>query len=185
MASIISRYRFTVDDYELMGKFGILDENDRVELIRGEIINKMTIGDSHAACVKRLNRLLNGLIGTRVVIGIQDPVRLDDSVPEPDVSILQPRDDLYKSATPRPADVILLIEVADSTLDIDRDTKGPLYAEAGIPEYWIVNLNGDVLEVHRQPRPDGSWGDVRLLRRGQTADVAGLPGLSVTVDDIL
>jgi Uma2 family endonuclease len=178
-------HRFSVDDYEQMIERGILTENDRVELIRGEILDKMSIGDRHCACVKRLNQFLSMATAGRALVSVQDPIRLADSEPEPDVALLLPRADFYASGKPRPADVLLVVEVADTTLDFDREAKRPLYAEAGIAEYWIVNLNDDCLEVHRRPQPDGSYGDVQTLRRGQQADVAALPGLLLAVDDLL
>jgi Uma2 family endonuclease len=179
------RHRFSVDDYEQMIAYGVLTEDDRVELIRGEVIDKMSIGDDHAACVDRLNRLLNRAVGDAAIIRIQNPIRLRDSEPEPDVTLSRPRDDFYASGKPRAADILLAIEVADTTLDTDREVKGPLYAENGIPEHWIVNLNDASVEVHRQPRADGTYLDVRTLRRGDTIDVAALPGCAVAVDRIL
>lgn len=178
-------FRLTVPRYERMIEVGILDENDRVELIRGQLVAKMSIGDERAACVKRLNRQLTTLAGARAIVGVQDPVRLADSVPEPDISLLQPRADFYASRSPTPTDVFLIIEVADSSLDYVQNGKGPLYAENGIPEYWIANLVDRCLEVHRQPRPNGTYADVRTLRPGDTAGVAALPGVSVAVSDIL
>lgn len=178
-------YLFSVDEYEQMIMYGMLDENDRVELIEGEVLNKMTIGDRHAASLKRLNRLFSRLVDLRALIGIQDPVRLTYSRPEPDLSLLHLRDDCYESRAPSPVEVFLLIEVADSSLEFDREVKGSSYANAGIPEYWIVNLIDDSIEVYRQPRPDGTWGDMRVLRRGERAEVAALPGVSIAVDEVL
>lgn len=121
------RHRFSVDDYEQMGSYGILTENDRVELIRGEIIEKMTLGDAHASCVKKLNRLFNSLAQGRALVSIQDPIRFPDSVPEPDVALLSPREDFYESSTPVAANVLLLIEVSDTTLErITRDQVAEL-----------------------------------------------------------
>jgi Uma2 family endonuclease len=176
---------FTVDDYERMVETGILTEQDRVELLRGEILDKMTIGDPHCACVKRLNNGLSRLVGELALVSVQDPIGLDDSEPEPDIALLRPSKDFYLSGKPVPADIFLLIEVADSSLDFDRTVKGPLYAENGIREYWIVNLVGDCVEVHRDPQADGSWRDVRTLRRGDRIELAELPGLAVAMTDVL
>jgi Uma2 family endonuclease len=184
MAATLVRHRFSVDDYEQMIEKGILTEDDRVELIRGEIIDKISIGDEHAACVSRLNRLFNRTLGDAAIVRIQDPVRLEDSAPEPDIALVKPRQDFYASGHPRSADVLLVVEVADTSLETDRDVKRPLYAENGIVEYWIVNLAETCIEVHRQPRPDGSYQDVRTLRRGQTIDVAALPGCAFPVDQV-
>ncbi len=180
-----TRHRFTVDDYEQMIEFGILGEDARVELIRGEVVDKMTISDRHMFTVNSLNRWLNRLIGDRALVSVQNPVRFPDSEPEPDIALLRPRDDMYRSGKPLSADVMLLVEVADSSLDIDRDVKRPLYAEGGVPEYWIVNLVDNVVELHRQPRPDGTYADVQMKRRGAQLDIAALPGVTVAVDEIL
>ncbi len=185
MPLTLVRHRFSVDTYEEMINRGILHEDDRVELIRGEIINKMPIGDLHAASVKRLNRTLGKALGDRVLIGVQDPIRLDDSEPEPDISLLVPRDDFYRAGKPRPADIILLIEVSDTSLDFDREVKRPLYAEAGIRELWIVKLEEDCLEVHRDPTPAGEYRDISILRRGQEVEIAAFPGIKFAVADLL
>ncbi len=179
------RFLYSVDIYEQMIKFGILTEDDRVELIRGEIVEKMSIGDPHAACVKKSSRFFHRSVGDRVVVGVQDPVRLLDSVPEPDISILGWREDYYRSSTPRPADVLLLIEVSDSSLDEDRDVKGSLYAENGIADYWILNLVDGCLEVRRGPRADGIYGEVVIYRRGQSVAPLFDPALVIAVDDLL
>ena len=180
-----TNHRFSVDDYDRMIDTGVLTENDRVELIRGEILDKMPIGDPHCACVNRLNRFFVQNTGLGAVVAVQNPIRLDDSQPEPDVAVLQPRDDYYGSRKPRPDEVLLLIEVADSTLEFDRTVKGPLYAEAGIREYWIVNLVDDCIEIHRDPQADGSYGDVRVARRGERIEVSALPELTVAVSDAI
>ena len=177
-------HRFTVQQYEKMGDVGILNENDRVELIRGEIVAKMTIGNPHIACVNRLTRILVRALGDRAIVSIQNPVRLADSEPEPDVAVLAPRADDYSTDKAGPADALLVIEVADSSLDYDREVKGPLYAENGIAEYWIADVVARVLEVRRRPQPDGTYADVRTLRPGDTADVAALPGVTVAVADL-
>jgi len=177
-------HRFTVPQYEKMGDVGILNENDRVELIRGEIVAKTTIGNPHIACVNRLTRIFVRALGDRAIVSIQNPLRLADSEPEPDVALLAPRADEYATDKAGPADAFLVIEVADSSLDYDREVKGPLYAENGVAEYWIADVVDRVLEARRQPRPDGTYADVRTLRPGDTADVAALPGVAVAVADL-
>jgi Uma2 family endonuclease len=166
-----------------MIQIGILKEHDRVELIRGEIVAKMTIGDPHIICVDRLNKLLGRLVDDLAIVSLQNPVRLADSEPEPDVVLKRVKSAPY--GKPDPPDVLLIIEVADSSLDDDREVMRPLYAENGIVEYWIVNLIDRCLEVHRQPRPDGTYADVRTLRGGDSIDIAALPGLTIAVADIL
>lgn len=185
MAPMLVHHRFTFDDYDQMIEYGILTENDRVEFIRGEIIEKMPIGDQHAACVNRLNRLLGKLIGESAIVSVQNPIRLEDSEPEPDLALLRPRPDFYASGKPRAADVLLVIEVADTTLDFDREVKRELYAEAGIAEFWIVNLLDACVEVHRQPTPEGSYRTMQAVRKGDQIAIASLPGCSVPVDQFL
>ena len=160
---------------------GILKEDARVELIRGEIVAKMPIGDAHVTCVNRLNRLLILAIGDQAIVSVQNPIRLADSEPEPDVVLNRPG--IY--GKPGPADILLVIEVADASLEDDREVKRPLYAENGIAEYWIVNLVDRCLEVHRQPRPDGSYADVQTLRTGETIEIAALPGVRIEVTELV
>jgi Uma2 family endonuclease len=178
-------HRFSVADYDRMIDTGILTENNAVELIRGEILDKMPIGDAHSACVKRLRTRLGNLLGDRAVFGVQDPIRLADSEPEPDITVLAPRDDFYASGKPGPGDVLLLIEVSDNSLDFDRTVKGPLYAEAGIREYWIVNLADDCVEVHRDPQADGSYRDVQTVRGAGRIGLSQIAGAVVAMTDVI
>ncbi len=175
-------HRFSLDQYERMIESGILNKYDRVELIRGEIVEKMTIGEPHAACVMRLNRYFTRLLGDQVLVGIQSPIVAAESRPEPDVTLLSPREDFYSTATPCPADILLLIEVADSTIGSDRTDKLSLYAEAGVCEYWIANLNNDTVEVYRDPQPDGTYADAHVATLGEMLTILSLPGVSITVD---
>lgn len=176
--------RYSVDDYEEMVRRGVLTENDRVVLIRGEIVPKMAIGPKHSLCVKRFNHLLVPRTVGRAIVGVQDPIRLDDSEPEPDLSLALPPIERYTTRHPGPADLLLVVEVADSSLDDDRNIMRPLYAEAGIVEFWIVNLVDECLDVYRDPRPDGTYGYDRVFRRGESVEVAALPGVVVAVDEL-
>jgi Uma2 family endonuclease len=178
-------HRFSVPDFDRMIDTGILTENDAVELIRGEILDKKPIGDAHSACVKRLRTRLGNILGDRAVFGVQDPIRLAYSEPEPDVTVLAPRNDFYASGKPVPDDVFLLVEVSDSTLDFDRNVKGPICAEAGIREYWIVNLVDDCVEVHRDPQADGSYRDIRTVKRGDRVGLSQITGAVVEITDLL
>jgi Uma2 family endonuclease len=174
-----------VDDYHKMIRHGILTESHDVELIRGEIVPRMPKGELHFACVKRLTAIFADLVAKSAILSVQDPIVLADSEPEPDFALLVPRADFYASGKPRSGDAYLVIEVADTSLDYDREVKGPLYAENGIAEYWIVNLIDRCLEVHRQPQADGTYADVRKLRPGDTVVLALLPATSVAVGDII
>ncbi len=150
------RYRLTADDYHRMGEAGIFAEEDRVELIEGEIIEMAPIGSQHAAYVARLQKLLERSAGDQAIIWVQNPVVLNDrSEPEPDICLLRPRKDFYASAHPHPADVLLIIEVADTSLTYDRDLKLPLYARHGIPEVWIVDLENRCLHVFTEAAETG------------------------------
>lgn len=152
MAFSTQRKLFTADEYHKMADVGILAPDDRYELIKGEIIKMAPIKSTHAGYV---NFLLEYLIVTLhqqyTVIG-QNPARLSPySEPEPDIVVANYREDRYRSAHPTPVDILLVVEVADSTLEYDRSTKKALYAEAGIPEYWIVNIPEKQVEIYRQP----------------------------------
>ncbi len=155
MSFILDRRLLNVAEYHKMAEVGILEEKG-IELIKGEIIKMSPIGTQHAACVKRLNQLLNQALDSSYIIGIQDPIQLGNlSEPEPDLTLLKPRDDFYQNQHPQAHDVLAIIEVADSSLAYDREIKGKLYAEAGIGEYYIVNLNTHTVEVYQAPYPDG------------------------------
>jgi Uma2 family endonuclease len=185
MSVQIAKRHFNVTEYYRMAEAGILTEDDRVELIEGEIIERSPIGSLHAACVRRLNQILQQQFGARAVIGVQDPVRLDDfSEPEPDVALLKLRDDFYAQQHPSPADVLLLIEVADTTVLYDRNIKVPLYARAGIPEVWLIDLRQDLIEVYAQPS-GGAYQVQRQARRGAQVAAETIPQLSLNVNDIL
>jgi Uma2 family endonuclease len=177
--------RFTVAEYEDMIETGVLTEDDRVELIHGEVIPKMPPGRRHIAHVNRLIRLFSPQIIGRALISTQNPIILADSEPEPDFALLAPRADDYESAKPTAADAFLVIEVSDSSVDFDRETKGPLYAQNGIPEYWLIDLTTNTVTVHRGPRPDGTWASADTLTAGDTLAVAALPGVGIPVADLL
>ena len=185
MSAAGAKHQFSVADYHEMLDRGILTERDRVELIRGEVVEKMPFGSLHIACVDRLTLLLILAVGKQAITSVQNPIVLADSEPEPDLVLKRPRADFYAADKVRPVDVLLAIEVSDSSLDFDRDVKGPLYAESGIVEYWIVNLIESCFEVHRRPSPAGTNGEYHVLHSGDTVEIAALPGVSLAVSDIL
>lgn len=178
-------YRFTVEDYERMGRAGIFGEDDRIELIEGTVVPMSPIGIPHAGTVKALNRLFARLLGERAILSVQDPIILSDiSEPQPDVVLLRPREDSYRKAHPRPEDVLLLVEVADTSGDFDRSVKAPLYARAGISEYWIVDLERNLIQVHRSPVDDG-YTEVEEFASGARLAPAALPDAELEVSEIL
>jgi Uma2 family endonuclease len=182
----IARRMFTVDDYYRMAEAGILHEDDRVELIRGEIVEMPPIGAGHASVVRRLQHLLQRkLLEGAATLSVQNPVRLDQSSePEPDIALLRWRDDYYGDRHPVPEDVLLLIEVADSSVEYDRETKLVLYAQAGISEYWIVDIRSDSVEVYKE-LDEAGYQSKRIAGRDETLVPANLSHLSITVADIL
>ncbi len=177
---------FTRKEYHAMGKAGILGHGERVELLEGEIVAMSPAGDRHSACIVRLNRAFAGLnIANRALVSVQSPiVTSSTSEPEPDFTLLAFRDDLYDFGKPRPRDVLLLIEVADSSLDYDRGVKLPYYASLGIPEVWIANLRDDRIEVHTEPTPRG-YRATRIYQRGDTISPTAFPDIEISVNDII
>ncbi len=168
-----------------MAEVGILSEDDRVELIDGEVFKMSPIKEPHAACVDVLNEIIQGRLGRSVNVRVQGPVQLDDfSEPQPDISILKRRDDFYRHAHPRAGDVLVVIEVSDSTLSFDRNVKMPLYARAGIPEAWVVNIPEERIEVYGDPA-GGEYRAVSSYARGRRLQSQTLAGLRVSVAKVL
>ena len=186
MGMAVALRRFTVDEYRRMAEAGILDEDDRVELLDGRIVEMTPIGPPHRSCVNRLNRLFAPLqTGDRATVSVQNGIVLDEhDAPEPDVAILHYRADGYLTVDPGPEHAFLLIEVADSSLEHDQRDKVPRYAAAGIAEAWLVDLPGDAVEIYREPRA-GRYGDVRAARRGETIAPLAFPDVALRVDEIL
>ncbi|MFN6480329.1 Uma2 family endonuclease [Nostoc sp. DedQUE07] len=179
------RRKFTVEQYQKMIESGILTEDDRVELIRGEIIEMSPIGTKHAACVNRLINLLVQLLGKRVIVAAQNPVALNDnSQPQPDVALLKLRDDFYATAHPQPQDIFLLIEVADSTIEYDREEKIPLYTQANIIEVWLVDINEEIMEVYQQPTAAG-YQLMQKFASSQTLSIPSFTDVNISVNEIL
>ncbi|HEY0324320.1 MAG TPA: Uma2 family endonuclease [Pyrinomonadaceae bacterium] len=181
----IARRAFNVTEYYRMIEAGILSEQDRVELLDGEIIEMSPIGSRHAACVDRLNHVLNRLVGQDVIVRVQNPIRLDNfSEPQPDIALLRSRPDFYAQAHPTPEDVLLVVEVADTSAEFDRAVKFPLYAEALIQEAWLVNLQDESIEIFSHPA-EGAYKQSQVRRRGENAVSPTVQNLALLVDDIL
>jgi Uma2 family endonuclease len=185
MSVQLQKHFFTIDEYYLMAQGGVFAEDDRLELIEGEVIEMSPIREHHSGCLNRLNKLLHRSVGELAIVSVQAPISSDDfSEPQPDVALLKPRADFYSNSHPTPADVLVIIEVADTSVEYDRRVKLPLYARAGIPEAWLVILPKDSIEVHSEPK-NGKYQKVQRLKRGKTVVSASLAGLSVKVDDVL
>lgn len=179
------RRRFTVDDYYRMAQAGILGEDDRVELIDGEILEMTPIGPPHAYRVKRLGRLFQTRLGDRVVVSVQDPVRLDEhNEPQPDVALLAPPVERYRTRHPGPEDVLLIVEVVQTTREPELRLKLRQYARAGIAEVWVLYLTPGNLVVHREPSGP-NYRSVRTFRRGETVAPLLLPELELDVEEAL
>ncbi len=176
--------RFSVDEYYKMIELGILKDCEKSEIIEGELIQKMPIGDRHAHIVDNLTRFFIRNVSDEILVRVQNPLRISDyTEPEPDFVLA----DLTKydgTRHPRPAETLLVVEVSDTTLKYDRDTKLSLYAEAEIPEVWIVNLKNEIIEIHRQPS-NGIYQLAQIFKKGETAKSDILPDLMIAVDKIL
>ena len=180
-----ARRRFTREEYHRMGEVGILKPTDRVELIRGEIVEMSPIGKRHAAFVDNLAQLLFARIASRAIVSVQNPVVVaDDSEPRPDLKILRRRPVPYKEREALAEDVLLLIEVAETSLAYDRSTKLRLYAEAGIPEYWVVDCVAESVEIHRTPHAGGYRDVSRVAGGGATVSPGAFPDITLTLTEI-
>lgn len=184
-APAVVRKRFTTAEYLQIAATGIFGEEERYELLEGEIVEMSPLGPQHSAAVTRLTELIYTLNNPQITIRVQDPVRLGDfSVPQPDVAVVNRRDDRYAGGHPEPEDILLLIEVSESSLAYDRNVKLPLYAQAGITEVWLVALLPQVVEIYREPGENG-YGEKRTARRGDTIAPLNLPGATLTVEAVL
>ena len=178
---------FTVGEYYRMVEADILTEEDRVELIAGQIVAMSPIGSRHAACVKRLNLLMGKMVEDSMLIGVQDPIALDAySAPEPDLVLLRPRADFYAEAHPSAVDVLLAVEIADTSADYDREIKLPLYAQAGLPEVWLIDprVRGGRIEVYARPQ-GGAYQQCVEVTADATLTSPTIPPLALAAADLL
>jgi Uma2 family endonuclease len=180
----LRRHRLTVSEYLRMGEVRILAPDARVELIEGEIFDMAPIGSLHAGTVTRLGRMLERAVGDTALVYIQNPVALSNySAPQPDLALLRPREDFYTASHPGPADVLLVIEVADTTLRDDREVKAPLYAAHGVPEYWIIDLEGKEVHVFREPL-SGQYRQTFTAAGSEALVPVGLPHVRIDVSKV-
>ena len=185
----VTTKRFTLDEYHRLGELGFFAPDERVELIRGEIILMPTKKTPHSVCNTLLWQELFRLIGDRAYLRVQEPIILPaDSEPQPDVVIARNRSDNYLSSHPYPADVLLAIEISDSTLSFDQNTKLSLYAEDGISDYWIFNLVDNCLEMYSEPYQDRkgkfSYRLKRVALPNEVVAISGFPDISLELSKV-
>jgi Uma2 family endonuclease len=186
MATVSPRKHLTnLDEWRRLGEANIFPPDSRLELIEGEILEMAPIGFNHAGHLKRINSLFTRLVPASIIASVQDPLQLGDlSEPEPDFMLLKPNPDFYSSRHPVASDVLLLIEVADSSLAFDQNQKQRLYAQHRIPEYWLQNLNDHCLEVYRRPHGE-LYEEKTTLRAGDSISLSQLPDITVQLSDTL
>jgi len=181
----VQRHRLTVAQYHRMAEAGVLAHDARVELVEGAIVDMAPIGSRHAAAVKRLNALLTHAVGARAIVSVQDPIRLGDrSEPQPDLALLRPRADFYAGAAPTAADALLVVEVAQASAAYDRQVKVPLYAQHGVPEVWVVDLDDGLLRFYRALQ-SGRYADITATETPGATAVPGLEGVTVDLTGLL
>ncbi len=181
----VATYRFSVEEFNKLGEAGIFDEDDRVELLDGEIIVMSPIGSRHAGTVMQINWALQHKLDDRVLFNLQNPAVLDDfSEPLPDITLLKPRADFYKTAHPRPEDILLLVEVSDTTLAYDRGRKLRKYAEREIREVWIVNVNANRIERYCSPVAS-AYSIAEKKERGDQISIAAFPDVVFAVEELI
>jgi Uma2 family endonuclease len=184
ITDVLNRHRLTVDDYYRMAEAGVLAPPLRVELIRGEIVDMAPMGARHGGVVQYLTRLLVMAAGDSASVAVQRPLRLgDQSEPEPDLMVLKPRQDAYRKGHPVASDVLLLVEVSDTSARYDREIKLPLYAEHGVAEVWIVDLAAGLLRMHRRPHGN-EYAEIMAVSAPGRTGLPGLPGVEVDLSGL-
>lgn len=185
MPALAPKRLFTVDEYYRMAQVRILREDDRVELIEGEIVQMTPIGSNHAATVRLLNVFFVRKLSESVIVSTQSPIHIDDfSEPEPDIALLKPRADHYRNSHPTPTDIFLVVEVSDTSQRYDRLTKIPLYGRNGVPEAWLIDLEQKVVEIYTHPCEEG-YRDVKTVTPDETLSPQAFPELCLLVGNIL
>jgi Uma2 family endonuclease len=180
----LPRHKLSIDDFHQMGRAGILREGSRVELIDGELIDMAPIGSLHASVVSTLSMFFARQVGELAIVSTQNPVSLPpDNEPQPDVALLKPCTDRYRDALPTAADVLLVIEVADTTVEYDREIKLPLYARHSIPEVWLIDLKSGTFEMYREPTPKG-YRKLLTPDRGETMTPAQVDKVRLPLSEI-
>ncbi|MCD6255854.1 MAG: Uma2 family endonuclease [Deltaproteobacteria bacterium] len=182
---VAQKYRFSVSDYYKLVEVGILSEDDRVELINGEIIEMTPVGAKHASCINKLAFLFNLKLQGKALVSVQNPLHIDEyNEPQPDIMLLRYKENFYSDRHPIPQDVFLLIEVAESSIDYDRKVKLPLYVKAGISEVWIINLNENCIEIYRDPSKDEYQTQIKLKGEQRFSPIS-FPKVTLSVTEII
>ena len=180
---LANKFLLTTQQYHLMHEAGVFQEGDRLELINGEIQTMSPIGRKHVACIIRLVKLFEKKLGDRCMVSPQNSVRLDNHAePQPDIAILKWRNDFYTEALPASDDILLIIEVSDSSIDYDRDIKAPLYAEAGIPEMWLFDVNKKAIEGYSHPSASG-YKQINRYEQNDTLSMLAFPAVTFSWDE--
>jgi len=179
-------HKFNIETYHKMINAGILHEDDRVELINGRIVDMTPIGTRHVSCVNRINNLFSRRLHGEAIISIQNPILLlkEESEPQPDITLLKWRDDFYRETLPGPEDIFLVVEVADTSQEYDRDIKIPLYGRAGIRETWLVDLQDNTIEIYTDPSASG-YKSRKKVNPDQTISPIHFPHINIPVKEIL
>lgn len=185
LTAALPHRKFTIEEYHNFIETGVFKSEERIELWEGEFVEMSPIGMRHAACVNFLIEFLRDILGKSVIISPQNPIVLNDfTEPQPDIALLRRREDFYRNENATAADVLIAMEIADTTLKYDRETKFPRYAASGIAEAWLIDLENDRVEIHGEPNEFG-YSLVKILHRGQTAESTVLPEIKITIDEIL
>ena len=179
------KQKLTVEEFHKLGEMGYFYPDARVELIEGELIHMTPTGDRHASTVRFFNYFFSRKLPDKVIVDVQNPLQFNTDVElYPDIFLLKFRSDLYRKKKPAVEDVVLLIEVSDTSISHDRNTKIPLYAKAGVPEVWIINLNNDQVELYREPQMEG-YQSRTVCRRGEAVSPLAFPEIVLAVDEIM
>jgi Uma2 family endonuclease len=184
MSAPLPRHKLNLEDYHRMIEAGIFTPNQRIELLEGKLFDMAPIGPAHSGTTNYLTRLFFQAVGDKAIVSVQNPVMLgDNSEPQPDLMILRSREDFYRSSHPVAEEVLLLVEIADTSASSDRSYKIPLYARHGIPEVWLLDVKRQQLEIHTQPE-QGQYRQVHLAQTDEAIRLSQLPEIEINVRQI-
>jgi Uma2 family endonuclease len=183
-APALSRHKLSLDEFHRMIEAGIFTPEQRIELLEGELFDMPPIGPAHSSKTNRLTRILVQAVGSKGIVSVQNPIMLgENSEPQPDVTVLRPREDFYEATHPSAEDVLLVVEIADTTMVHDRSYKVPLYARWGIPEAWLIDVTRSQLEIHRQPK-QGRYCQIHLAQADEHIALSQLPEVEIALGHI-